>query len=136
MTVPLVSVKMITYNHAPFIAQAIEGVLQQKTNFPFELIIGEDCSTDGTREIVFEYQKKYPDIIRVITSDKNVGAKKNGIRTMKAVSGESTLPFARAMIIGRVHTNCKNRRIISRATRTAGWYFPIMISIISEKRKQ
>ncbi|MGB8953601.1 MAG: glycosyltransferase [Candidatus Aminicenantales bacterium] len=84
MTEPLVSVKMITYNHAPFIAQAIEGVLQQKTNFLFELVIGEDCSTDGTREIVFQYQKKYPDIIRVITSDKNVGMKKNTYRTMKA----------------------------------------------------
>jgi len=79
---------MITYNHAPFIAEAIEGVLQQKTNFPFELIIGEDCSTDGTREIVFEYQKKYPDIIRVITSDKNVGAKQNGLRTLKAGRGK------------------------------------------------
>ena len=88
MTIPLVSVKMITYNHAPFIAQAIEGVLQQKTDFPFELVIGEDCSTDGTRKIVFEYQKKYPHIIRVITSDKNVGMKKNGLRTMKAGTGK------------------------------------------------
>jgi len=88
MTDPLVSVQMITYNHAPFIVQAIEGVLQQKTNFPFELVIGEDCSTDGTREIVFEYQKKHPDIIRVITSDKNVGAKKNGYRTIKACQGK------------------------------------------------
>ena len=88
MTEPLVSVKMITYNHAPYIAQAIEGVLMQKTNFPIELVIGEDCSTDGTREIVFEYQKKYPDIIRVITSDKNVGMKKNGYRTTKACRGK------------------------------------------------
>jgi glycosyltransferase involved in cell wall biosynthesis len=88
MTEPLVSVNMITYNHAPYIAQAIEGVLQQKTNFPFELVIGEDCSTDGTREIVFEYQKKYPDIIRVITSDQNVGAKKNGYRLRKACRGK------------------------------------------------
>jgi glycosyltransferase involved in cell wall biosynthesis len=88
MTEPLVSVKMITYNHAPFIAQAIEGVLQQKTNFPFELLIGEDCSTDGTREIVFDYQKKYPDIIRVVTSDKNVGMKKNGLRTLRACQGK------------------------------------------------
>lgn len=88
MTEPLVSVKMITYNHAPFIAQAIEGVLQQKTNFPFELVIGEDCSTDGTREIVFEYQKKYPDVIRVITSDQNIGMKKNGYRTIKACRGK------------------------------------------------
>jgi glycosyltransferase involved in cell wall biosynthesis len=88
MPEPLVSVKMITYNHAPYIAQAIEGVLMQKTNFPFDLVIGEDCSTDGTREIVFEYQKKYPDIIRVITSEHNVGGKKNGYRTTKACRGK------------------------------------------------
>lgn len=88
MTRPLVSVKMITYNHEPFIAQAIEGVLQQNTNFPFELVIGEDCSTDGTRQIVHEYQKKHPGIIRVITSDKNVGMKKNGLRTLKACQGK------------------------------------------------
>lgn len=88
MSVPLVSINMITYNHAPFIAQAIEGVLCQKTTFLFELIIGEDCSTDGTREIVFEYQKKYPHIIRVITSGENVGMKKNGLRTIKACQGK------------------------------------------------
>jgi len=88
MTEPLVSIKMITYNHAPFIAKAIEGVLQQRTSFPFELVIGEDCSTDGTREIVFKYREKYPDIIRVITSDKNVGMKENGLRTVKAGRGK------------------------------------------------
>jgi len=88
MDKPLVSVNMITYNHEPYIAQAIEGVLQQKTNFPFELVIGEDCSTDGTREIVFDYKKKYPDTIRVITSDKNVGACKNSLRTEKACRGK------------------------------------------------
>jgi glycosyltransferase involved in cell wall biosynthesis len=88
MTEPLVSVAMITYNHAPFIVQAIEGVLQQKTSFSFELIIGEDCSTDGAREIVFKYQKKYPDIIQVVTSDKNVGAKGNGYRTIRACQGK------------------------------------------------
>lgn len=88
MTEPLVSVSMVTYNHAPYIAQTIEGVLQQKSSFPIELVIGEDCSTDGTREIVFEYQKKYPDIIRVITSDKNVGGKTNIYRTGKACRGK------------------------------------------------
>jgi len=88
MTVPLVSVNMITYNHAPYIAGAIEGVLQQKTSFPFELVIGEDCSTDGTRDIVLDYQKKHPDIIRVIMSDKNVGMKMNGNRTRKASRGK------------------------------------------------
>jgi glycosyltransferase involved in cell wall biosynthesis len=88
LSVPLVSVKIITYNHAPFIALAIEGVLQQNTNFHFELVIGEDYSTDGTRKIVFEYQKKYPDFIRVITSEENVGMKKNGYRTTKACRGK------------------------------------------------
>ncbi|MCX5807669.1 MAG: glycosyltransferase [Proteobacteria bacterium] len=68
---------MITYNHEPYIAKAIEGVLMQKTGFPFELIIGEDCSTDRTREIVLEYQKKHPNIIRVLTSESNVGMHKN-----------------------------------------------------------
>ena len=86
--IPLVSVHMITYNHEPYIVNAIEGVIKQETNFPFEVLIGEDCSTDSTRRIVLNFQKKYPDIIRVITSDENVGAKKNTIRTFKACRGE------------------------------------------------
>lgn len=85
---PVLSVHMITYNHEPYIAQAIEGVLQQKTDFPFELIIGEDCSTDCTREIVLEYQKKYPAIIRVLISEGNVGASKNGRRVYAACRGK------------------------------------------------
>ena len=88
MSEPLVSVNMITYNHKPYIAWAIEGVLQQKTSFPFELVIGEDCSTDGTREVVLEYQKKYPGIIRAVTSDRNVGAIINFYRTQKACRGK------------------------------------------------
>lgn len=88
MSDPVVSVKMITYNQAPYIAEAIEGVLRQKTIFPFELVIGEDCSTDGTREIVFDYKKKYPQIIVVVTSDKNVGSSGNSYRTLKACRGK------------------------------------------------
>ncbi|MDD5673384.1 MAG: glycosyltransferase, partial [Chitinivibrionales bacterium] len=82
-----VSVCMITYNHAPYIAQAIESVLQQKTNYVFELVIGEDCSTDKTREIVLKYQEKYPDIIHVVMSESNVGVKKNWNRTLRACKG-------------------------------------------------
>lgn len=69
---PVVSVRMITYNHEPYIRQAIEGVMMQKTDFEFELVIGEDCSQDKTREICFEYQKKYPDKIRVLWWHENV----------------------------------------------------------------
>jgi glycosyltransferase involved in cell wall biosynthesis len=84
---PLVSAHMITYNHKPYIAQAIEGVLKQERDFPIELVIGEDCSTDGTREIVLEYQKKHPETIRVITSERNVGAVANELRTDRACRG-------------------------------------------------
>lgn len=85
---PLVSVKMCTYNHAPYIAQAIEGVLLQKTTFPIELVIGEDCSTDRTRDIVLDYQRKHPDIIRVIAWRQNVGGIRNGLCMNRTCRGK------------------------------------------------
>jgi len=86
---PVVSVEMITYNHEPFIRQAIEGVMMQKTDFEFELVIGEDCSTDKTREICFEYQKKYPDKIRVLWWHENVSKLGgNGCRVRARCRGE------------------------------------------------
>lgn len=87
MREPLVTVVMITYDHAPFISQAIEGVLKQKTDFAIELLIGEDCSTDGTDRIVQGYARRYPNTIRVVTSGRNVGAKKNCLRCMAAAKG-------------------------------------------------
>ncbi len=88
MPEPVVSVQMITYNQARFITQAVEGVLQQKTTFPIEVVIGEDCSIDGTREIVLAFKEKYPDMIRVITSETNVGMKENTLRTIRACRGK------------------------------------------------
>jgi len=74
---PLVSVLMITWNHEEHIAQAVEGILSQQCGFPFELIIGEDCSQDQTREICVHYQQRYPDIIILVTADENVGMHRN-----------------------------------------------------------
>jgi glycosyltransferase involved in cell wall biosynthesis len=74
---PLLSVCLITYNHVNFIEQAVEGVLMQRVNFPWELIVADDFSTDGTRDILLEYQKKYPNFIKLILQDKNVGPAKN-----------------------------------------------------------
>jgi glycosyltransferase involved in cell wall biosynthesis len=85
---PLVSVVMITYNHARYIERAIKSVLGQQTAFPFELVIGEDQSTDGTREIVLDYQKKYPETIRVVTDAVNVGMHKNYYRVEQACRGK------------------------------------------------
>jgi len=84
----LVSVCMITYNHEQYIREAIEGVLMQKTNFPVELIIGEDCSTDNTRVICLKYYQRYPEIIRLQLPDKNKGSMKNFIENMQAANGK------------------------------------------------
>lgn len=67
------SVCIITYNHEKYIAQAIESVLMQRTSFEYEIVIGEDDSSDNTRQIVKEYKSKYPDKIRIFLNDrKNV----------------------------------------------------------------
>ena len=85
---PLVSIRTSTYNHEKYIRQCIEGILMQKTDFPFEYIIGEDCSTDGTMAIVREYAQKYPDVIRVVTDDVNVGMRANGLRCIERCRGK------------------------------------------------
>ncbi len=84
----MVSVCMITYNHENFISDAIEGVLKQKTNFPIELIIGEDCSTDNTRNIIIDYANNYPEIIKLLLPEKNLGMSRNFLDTMQAASGK------------------------------------------------
>ncbi len=71
MVQPKVSILCITYNHAKFIRQALDGFVMQKTNFPFEVIVHDDASTDGTADIVREYAEKYPDIIKPILQTEN-----------------------------------------------------------------
>lgn len=83
-----VSIVTITYNQEGVISQTLDAILSQKTQFDFELIIGEDCSTDNTLEIVLNYRKRYPKIIKVITSDSNVGIEKNYLRCYKACNTE------------------------------------------------
>lgn len=69
----LVSVCMITYNHAKFIRHALESVLMQKCNFDYEILIGDDCSQDNTASILKEYAKLYPDKIILFAREKNLG---------------------------------------------------------------
>lgn len=68
---PLVSISCITYNHAPYIKQCLDGFLMQKTTFPFEVLIHDDASTDGTTEIIKDYAQKYPEIIKPLYEEEN-----------------------------------------------------------------
>jgi len=85
---PLVSVLMVTYNHEAFIKDAIEGVLAQKTNFSFELIVADDASTDRNQQIIVEYKNCYPNIIKPILRTKNIGGNKNWLDAFNHCRGE------------------------------------------------
>jgi len=84
----MISIIIITYNHEQFIQQAIEGILSQKVNTTIEIIIGEDFSTDKTREICENYKKKYPSLINLLPSNKNLGMTDNFIRSYNACRGK------------------------------------------------
>ena len=83
-----VSILTITYNQEKFIGQTIESALMQETDFDFEIVIGEDCSTDHTREIILDYKRRFPDKIRLLLHEKNVGAYQNAVQTMSLCQGE------------------------------------------------
>lgn len=85
-----VSVALTTYNHESFIAQALDSVLAQETTFPYEIVIGDDRSTDRTRGIVLEYAHRHPDRIRLILPDANLGNRGNTLflRILDACRGE------------------------------------------------
>jgi glycosyltransferase involved in cell wall biosynthesis len=70
---PKVSVQVLTYNHAEFVAQALESVLGQKASFEWEIVVGDDCSTDGTREILKSYARKHPERIRLLLHPQGLG---------------------------------------------------------------
>ena len=74
---PLVSIKCTVYNHEPYLRQCLDGFVMQKTNFPFEAIVHDDASTDGSAAIIREYAEKYPDIIKPIYETENQYSKKD-----------------------------------------------------------
>ncbi|NLC94034.1 MAG: glycosyltransferase [Treponema sp.] len=75
---PLVSIKNLVYNHEKYIAQALDGFLMQKTDFPFEVIVHDDASTDNSAQIIREYEKKFPSIIKPIYETENQYSKHDG----------------------------------------------------------
>lgn len=85
---PVVSVLMLAYNHGPYIAHAIESVMAQTSPYPFELLIGEDLSSDDTRTIALEYQARHPDRIRLFASQSNLGMHANHQNLIDAARGD------------------------------------------------
>ncbi|NJB81741.1 glycosyltransferase [Wenyingzhuangia aestuarii] len=83
-----VSVFMLVYNQEQYIEQTILSVLNQKTSFPFNLVIGEDCSTDNTLRIIKTLKNKYPHKIKLLKSKNNIGLIHNFVRTVKECDGE------------------------------------------------
>lgn len=83
----IVSICMIAYNHEAYIKQAIEGVLMQECNFDYELVIGEDCSLDATRDICIYYASNHKQI-RLLNNEVNIGVMPNFIKTLQACRGK------------------------------------------------
>ncbi len=78
-----VSACIITYNQENFIVDCIEGALMQLVNFDYEIIIGDDCSTDKTSEICLGYAEKYPNLIKYYRRESNLGLSGNWVATLK-----------------------------------------------------
>ncbi|MBE8998645.1 glycosyltransferase [Nostoc sp. LEGE 12447] len=82
------SVLILAYNHEKFITQALDSVLMQQVDFDYEIVIGEDCSKDNTRDILIGYQQEHPEKIRLLLPEKNLGMHDNFIQTFKACRGK------------------------------------------------
>jgi glycosyltransferase involved in cell wall biosynthesis len=83
MNKPLLTVCLLSYNQAEYIREAIDTILAQEVTFSWELVIADDCSTDGTQKILREYEKKFPKLIKLILQEKNVGPEANWLDLME-----------------------------------------------------
>lgn len=83
----MISVAIVTYNHEQYIAQALDSVISQNFSWPYEIIVGDDCSTDRTREILNMYVEKY-NFIHVLPREQNMGVTRNFFDVLQHCSGQ------------------------------------------------
>jgi glycosyltransferase involved in cell wall biosynthesis len=90
-----VSVCVVTYNHEKFVPKMLDSLLMQETTFPYEIIVGDDCSKDNTVSILKDYQSRFPDKIRLLLQSKNLGlnGKYNALNTFANAKGEYIAQF-------------------------------------------
>ena len=84
----MASIVVITYNQKHLLPITLDSLIKQKTTFPFEIVVGEDCSTDGTREVLAEYAQRYPELIRPIYNENNKGILGNYLSTLSHCTGK------------------------------------------------
>jgi len=84
----LVSIAVLTYNHQNYIEQALDSFLMQKTEFDFEIIVGDDASTDNTSSILMSYKERFPKLFNLNLHSKNIGMMPNFISTLKSCKGK------------------------------------------------
>lgn len=85
---PMVSVIVLTYNHEKYIKQALDSILRQKVNFDYEILIGDDASTDNTVKVLKEYKSKYSKIIKLFLNEVNLGATRNAYNLLVNAKGK------------------------------------------------
>ena len=85
---PKISILVITFNHEKFIGEALDGILKQRVEVPIEIIIADDCSTDSTLQIASRYQIANPDIIKILSTEKNLGHTRNYVRAWEMARGD------------------------------------------------
>lgn len=88
------SVCIITYNQEKYLPQALDSILNQEHNYSYEIIVGEDCSTDNTRKVLEDYATKYPDIIKPIYNNHNLGLLKNYYNVLSHCNGKYIMECA------------------------------------------
>ena len=89
----VVTVSMLVYNHGRYLRQALDSVLMQKVNFRYQIVVGEDASTDDSRDILLEYADRFPDRFRLILHEQNVGIEENVNSKLPYLTGEFIAPL-------------------------------------------
>ena len=85
---PLVTVCVVTFNQENYISKCLQSIIDQQVDFNFEIVVGDDCSTDRTQAIVLDFEKKYPDLFRTSFNQRNIGASLNYLKTHRLSKGD------------------------------------------------
>ena len=83
----LLSVHLITFNNEKYIEETLQSIIKQKVDFNYEIVVGDDCSTDGTLEIINNYAAKYPNLFKVLKNEKQLGILENFKSTLDRCDG-------------------------------------------------